>query len=341
MSLGQQIEKFLAFGGSTTGSYQIETVAPYVLKFTPLTIRKQMTLGFLALVHGNETIGLPILNQLLQFLTTGEVQVDFEIYFALGNVEAAQKNVRFLEEDLNRCFGTDKTASLESARARELEVSLLNHCDYVIDLHQTQRASRKPFFIFQYSSPRCLSILKKFNLGVPTVLQTDPIGENTGLSTDEYLRLRGGFGTALELGEKGDFQHFDLGLDICKRSLLTLSPLPMMNSVSSGNIEFPLYQLQGRFKALDSSYQLDPSLKNFEELRKGMSIGNSERGPILAPESGFMLFPRFQNVLPGCELFHYCTPVHHQQLKRPEKEILFLHSSTESTKTVSHYGQRS
>lgn len=309
MNLAQEIRKFEAFSQKATDTFIIETVAPYVLKFTPTLLRKKMPLAFLALVHGNETVGLPILNELLQSLVSKTIEVDFEIYFALGNVEAALKNVRFLDEDLNRCFGSTKTQSIESARARELEASVLNHCDYVIDLHQTQNASRKPFFIFQYSSSRCLAILEKINPGIATILQTDPIGENTELSTDEYLRLRGGFGVALELGEKGDLQYTNLGLDVCKRALTELLPLSKLPSHPQKPLSFSLYQLAGKLKAMDSSDRLDGTLRNFEEIKKGMQLGISQSLPIQAPESGFLLFPRFENIQKGANLFHYCVPV--------------------------------
>lgn len=309
MNLDQDIRKFLSFANKTSAHYKIEPVGPYALKFTPSLLHSPMTVGLLALVHGNETVGLPILNQILEALTRGEIHVDYPVYFALGNVEAAQANVRFLEEDLNRCFGLKTTASLESKRARELETTVLDHCDYVIDLHQTQRASLKPFFIFQYKNSRCLSILKQLNPGLATVLQTNPIGENTGLSTDEYVRSRGGFGTALELGEKGDNQYSELGLEICRNSLFSLRPLKDFETESNFKLELPLYLLNGSFKALDSSYQLHESSMNFKEFKKGQVIGQSQAGDVLAPENGIMLFPRLQNVTAGCDLFHFCTPI--------------------------------
>lgn len=310
MVLNQEISRFLSFSGFQNEAVSIETVGSHILKLTPKHLKSSMTLGFLALVHGNETIGLPILNNLLQSLVTGEIQIDYQVYFGLGNITAAHKDVRFVEEDLNRCFGLLNSNTLESARAREVETLMLNHCDYIIDLHQTQRAALKPFFIFQYSSPRCLTILEKMNPGIPTVLQTDPIGENTGLSTDEYIRARGGFGTALELGEKGDFQHQALGLEICKNAMIVLEPLHLTSHhLQNEALKLPLFQLSGKMKALGSSDQLDLSWKNFGEFKAGQEMGTRGSGVIQAPEDGFLLFPRFSNVKAGDALFHYCTPI--------------------------------
>lgn len=325
MLLDQEINKFLSFSQVDTEMVKVESVGPYILRLTPKSIQKKMTLGFLALVHGNETIGLPILNQLLGSLVSGEIKIDFEVYFGLGNVEAAQKDVRFVEEDLNRCFGLADVQSLEGKRAREMESMMLNHCDYLIDLHQTQRAALRPFFIFQYSSPRCLNIMEKINPGLPTILQTDPIGENTGLSTDEYLRMRGGFGTALELGEKGDLQYFPMGLEICKEVLFALPPLSTVASTSiQENLKLPLFQLNGKLKAQDSSWQLDPSWENFKEFKLGQKMGTTNSGDIIAPEDGYLLFPRFSNVKAGEAIFHYCTPIKAQDLAPNKRSELII-----------------
>src|SRR5690606_18238508 len=207
VTLLNDLESFKKFKNFDNPFCKIEEVAPYILKLTPKNVRTETTLGFLGLVHGNELIGLPILTALAESLTNGTLELNVELYLGLGNIPAALKSTRFVEEDLNRCFGTTNNDSIEAKRARELEVHMLDHCDFLIDIHQTVFSSENPFFIFQYSSQQCLSIIDKWNpispwnTGIPVVLQKDQIGNNTGLSTDEYLRQKGKFGTALELGQ--------------------------------------------------------------------------------------------------------------------------------------------
>lgn len=299
MNLEQELSLFSNFVGMETSHCRISSPGPSILHLQSKSILKSnTTLGFLALVHGNEFIGLPILNSLIQSILSGEVEFNSDIYVALGNIPAALANKRFIDEDLNRCFGKADHQTLESKRARELESLMLNRCDFLIDLHQTISPAENPFFIFQYSNEECLSLIKKWNPGIPTILQHDQIGENTGLSTDEYLRSRKKFGVALELGQLGNSDHFNLGLGICKKAL---KPTDF-----SDNLSF--LQISGSYKVKNSSYQLDEGWKNLKSFTVGQRLGEHDQGIILAPVSGYMLFPRYRTLNKGEELFHYCTP---------------------------------
>lgn len=183
---------------------------------------------------------------------------------------------------------------------------MLDHCDYLLDLHQTVSDAQDPFFIFQYASDRCLQIMEKINPGIPTILQFDQIGLNTGLSTDEYLRKRGKFGTALELGKKGSTHYFELGLSLCQNALDVLVPLDELTAINK--VSFPMYRLDGRFLVSDNQSQLNPGWENMKPFKKGEVLGKSLTGTIHAPADGLMLFPRYRAVGIGQELFFYCTP---------------------------------
>jgi succinylglutamate desuccinylase len=300
VNLEQELKLFSDFAGQETECLKISSPGSSILHLqTKSFYKSDETLGFLALVHGNEYLGLPILNSLINSLLLGELELNCDVYIALGNIPAALANQRFIEEDLNRCFGKHESQTQESKRARELESLMLRHCDRLIDIHQTISSAENPFFIFQYSSERCLSEIQKLNPGIPVILQEEQIGENTGLSTDEYVRSLGKFGTALELGQLGSSDHFNLGLGICKRAL---------QSVSSNDLNYPVLRLSGSYKVKNASYRLDPGWKNLKSFTSGERLGSSDEGVLRAPVTGFMLFPRYRTLSEGEDLFYYCTP---------------------------------
>lgn len=76
-------------------------------------------------LHGDETVTEQIAKQLNK---------ELEIEIILGNPKAREKEVRFIESDLNRSF--NKIETYESDRARELQTILKNK-DFIIDLHTT------------------------------------------------------------------------------------------------------------------------------------------------------------------------------------------------------------
>jgi succinylglutamate desuccinylase len=315
IDLSQELEKFHQFDGKSSNFVRIESAGPSILKINScVDVKSKMTVGFLALVHGNETVGLPIINSLIESLLIGEQVVDYDIYFGLGNIPAALKDKRFLDEDLNRCFGRPGH-SMESQRARQLEDQMLNHCDFLIDLHQTVSAAKDPFFIFQFSNLRCLKIINEINPGIPTILQFDQIGSATGLSTDEYMRSRSKWGTALELGQKGSTDYSQLGLEICKGVMEVLKPMEKYDVEPAATLQFPIYRLEGSFKAQDSNSHLDEGFQNLQRINKGQAIGRSEQGAICFPVDGIILFPRYRTATVGQELFYFASAMQTSDLQ--------------------------
>lgn len=307
------ISEFRAYQGAGVNGTVIEA-GPDILRFSPKnkSVNKKIKIGLLALVHGNEIIGLPILNTLLNGLLSGLIYTEHEILFGLGNLPAAYADKRFLENDLNRSFGLSISQTPEDRRAREIEKYMLNEVDYLIDLHQTIQHTLTPFFIFQFSSRNCLSHVSLMNSKFPTILQFDAIGETQGLSTDEYLRGRGRFGVALELGQIGlTAEKFDVGVATCTRFIEKLNrfdTFEQLNVPFSGKIEFPLFEIKERMLAPDDNSKLDPSLSNFAKFAEGQVIGTSAAGPILATTEGCVLFPKLnQTVAKAQHLFFICS----------------------------------
>lgn len=322
VTLQSELNKFRNFAGQSSEFGRAELLAEDVFKFTPNTENKtEVTAGLMALVHGNEILGLPILNQTLENLLSGKLKTTSELYFALGNVPAAHADKRFLEKDLNRCFNENSEATLENRRALVLEKHFLDNVDYLLDIHQTVQKSDTAFFIFQYSSLNCFSHLSLINTNTPTILQFENIGDQKGLSSDEYVRLRRRFGTTLELAQIGLNQtYFDLGYAACEKLISKLAEVKTYsnnNKPYSEKLNFEIFEIANRIVADEDQSILNNTLKNFSFVEKGQPIGQSEKASILAPESGLLLFPKLdQLVNKNQTLAFLCTEL---QLGRASK----------------------
>jgi len=99
--------------------------------------------------HGNEKNGV-YLAKYFQSSEQARSRPSFESTVILSNVAAIKKNVRYVEEDMNRCFfmkdlaNAEHTATLEARRAKEIDgiigpkrPKLAPAMDFVIDLHNT------------------------------------------------------------------------------------------------------------------------------------------------------------------------------------------------------------
>jgi succinylglutamate desuccinylase len=74
-------------------------------------------------IHGNETAPIEMLDRLLKGIARGEIKPRIRILFLLGNPEAMRRNVRFVEQDMNRLFNGKHalTSGFEAQRADQLE----------------------------------------------------------------------------------------------------------------------------------------------------------------------------------------------------------------------------
>lgn len=103
--------------------------------------------------HGNEANGVQLAKY---FLRNPDLvrRPSFETEVHLSNLEAIEKNTRYVEEDLNRCYfekdlkdDTKTSVTKERKRAREVDAILgpktapEPRCDLVIDLHNTTAAT--------------------------------------------------------------------------------------------------------------------------------------------------------------------------------------------------------
>jgi succinylglutamate desuccinylase len=97
--------------------------------------------------HGNETNGVAIARHFLRHPELAS-RPSFETTVLLHNVAAIEKNVRYVEEDLNRCYfakdlADPARATLEATRAKEVNAilgpkgSASPAVDLIIDLHNT------------------------------------------------------------------------------------------------------------------------------------------------------------------------------------------------------------
>ena len=324
VNLKDELVLFRSFCDQESNYVRVESAGPDIILLSPLnysiTDVDRARIGFLALVHGNETVGLPMLNSLISAILCGDVKIYSDTYFALGNVAAAEEDKRFIEKDLNRCFGLSLYESAEDRRAREIEKFMLNKIDILLDLHQTVYASETPFFIFQYSSPKCFEYLSLMNVKLPTVLQFDNIGEDQGLSTDEYLRSRGGFGTALELGQVGYIERFFReGTECCLRLIESVKHIQNIRNdvfnIFLYNLDCDFFEISGRQYAQDDNTVLDSKYFNFSKFNVGDVIATSANQVIKSELSGRMLFPKLnQSLNKGQNLFFICNELSLEKL---------------------------
>ena len=88
--------------------------------------------------HGNEPGGVKAIVQLHRAFRNGEIRLNRgKISFLLGNPKAYEKDVRYIDSDLNRVFVKQAPSSVEGKRALEIEAFFGDSDDInaLLDLH--------------------------------------------------------------------------------------------------------------------------------------------------------------------------------------------------------------
>lgn len=150
---------------------------------------KKKKVLFVTAMHGDEPIGVKVINELRKTKARGEFSS------IVANPKALKKKVRFIDSDLNRVFPGKAKGNYEERRASIIFKEIQKY-DCVIDLHGT--ISKTGIFI----------IITKFNLkNLKLALQFNikkiviwPDTEETSGSLVTFVK--NGMGVEIESGEK-------------------------------------------------------------------------------------------------------------------------------------------
>ncbi len=260
-----------------------------------------INLSIMAIVHGNEVGGLPVVTRLLDYILTGEIQLKSTIGIAIGNIEAARAGRRFLDRDLNRSFGIGSIGETrEAIRANQLQ-ELLRRSRFLFDIHQTREPSQTPFFIFPWAR-RSFDFARMISKELPIVTHWGGSFSKDGMCSDEYVNSMGGTGITIELGQSGfDPGQLEIGFSSTLHALhatgsaevrqLEVSDVPkeFAGSIYTWNAMIPYPQA--------GVVALKPGFENFQTLAAGTPLARHDNQEITAPVSGRMLFPKY--VRPG------------------------------------------
>lgn len=255
---------------------------------------------FCALVHGNEVGPIRSMLSLIEALAQQKIRYDGQVTFVMANTAAAEKDVRFVESDLNRSFGNAVSIpqSLERTRAQEI-ATVIESCDVFFDFHQTILPSKHPFYIFPMN-PQSMLWAQAACGGLHFVTRKDGVSfSSAGMCSDEFARSLGKSGVTIELGQQGFHDDCDrLTSLILKRTLCNMDQFFLkkrpIQSLAKKNQDFKYLSIVHREPFRHPLKRLNPGFENFHKVHKGMILGVDEFGnPLESQYDGFILFPKY------------------------------------------------
>ena len=230
-------------------------------------------------VHGDERLGVKILERLKKDMTSWKI--DGELNLILGNPPAYEKNIRFIDADLNRLFGEDsesltylKNPNYEQKRAVEIG-KILKNADFLVDIHSTIKPSIP--FLYTENTEKNLQFAQLFDVEFVVSPAKDFRPKDLFSSADNFVDRHGGIGFTYESGWQKDDSSEDsvynsvlrflkaagvINIDLPAYPPKKITHLEIYNHIIADKNEFTFPHDYANFDKVNNSYIIFPK-KNF------------------------------------------------------------------------------
>ena len=277
-------------------------------------VNQSPTVVVFAGIHGNEKAGVKAIKSVLEKITESHMRFDGNLYFVLGNINALNKHVRFEKVDLNRIWRNENLQALKIKRG-DLSSETREQYDifeiiknilqkekgpfYFLDLHTTS-ASSVPFITISDSLNN-----RKFssNFPIPVVLGIEEYLDGPLLT---FINEFGHVALGFEGGAHDDpvsvinceaFIWKALVHSKCleKEQIKNFEQYQLVLTESCCKYQF--FGINYRYKLQpDESFLMEKGFENFEPIKKGQVLANSNGKVIRAHRSGRIFMPLYQEL---------------------------------------------
>jgi succinylglutamate desuccinylase len=266
----------------------IDQINDDIYRLIPQKSSTSKTIGLVGLTHGDEIIGIHIINELLFSLIEQRLSLPSPTYLIIANRQAYLQQQRYVDTDLNRAYGFEGDSSqLEEQRVQDIK-PVIDQCDYVIDFHQTIEETLSPFFILPYND-YTHSWANNLSPTMP-IIARNITAKITTLST--YVASRNKLGLTFEVGSHGvDPYQVNLGITIIRNLFdIAFNGIKPINSLRS---QPPVYSMSYFQPYSQGQVVFSKVYKNFEVVEKGDTVATVDGQSIKAPLSGnILLYPQ-------------------------------------------------
>lgn len=256
--------------------------------------RKGPALLVFGAVHGNEKCGTKAIRRLMGEFKSGKVKLQRGsiTFVPIANPVAYAKNIRYVEENLNRIFNpTKKPRSLEARLANELCL-LIDRCDVFLDIHSTT-AKGVPFIYLDFPTPNNRRFAKVLGpkiavTGWPELYKKEGKA-HLSLDTTTYAATQGKDCLLIECGQH---QAATAPLVAYKAILNSLRHYGLIKSKSSLQKITEVKMSAGYFRDSPKD-RLAGNWKHLDKVRKGDPLILKANGKVLlAPYDAYIIMPK-------------------------------------------------
>lgn len=255
--------------------------------------KEGLNLLVLAAVHGNETAGTNACKRLITELNTGKItlQQGRLTIVPVCNPEAYKRDVRSIEENLNRVMVMhDSPKTYEQRLANEI-CPLIKACRVVLDLHSTHCVGDVPFAFCDYPDEYNKKLINALNVGYVLEGWPEIYGRQTTIqdySTEHCAHIYGNTATTLECG----YHKAPEAIELAYQAIIgTLAAFDMIGGTKPASSPKQHIQMES-YIIKQKNGHLSRSYKHLDKITRGEILAVYDDGEQLcAPEDGYILLP--------------------------------------------------
>jgi hypothetical protein len=237
--------------------------------------KKWNTTVIMAGVHGNERSGIDAFKNILATISVSS----WVVYFILANLKAIEKNVRFVEKNMNRCFRKRIVwNSYEELRVRKIK-KILNKADYLLDVHNTTNTVSEPFLIWEEKKLAKYFPVRKFLSWIDWVQKW---------GSDGYMYNRWKIWLCIESGSIYDNQWpWRAEISILNFLKITANIVWKPEVFGKDQVKLSCYKI---YKSKTDNFVLAKKFKDFENIEKWEIIWYDWGNKVIAEKKWAILF---------------------------------------------------
>lgn len=252
------------------------------------------TIAIFAGIHGNEKVGVHVIEKLYKEL----VVKSGTVFLVYANPPAIEADQRFIQKNINRLFSQDSVESeddvYEDIRAREL-MKLLDGCNAVLDIHSYNSETGGQF---AFCEPNGYDIIQKMDFPI-VVSRNKPDPKLHSTTVMGYMNKRG-IGICLECGTSNRAEQFvDLAVKSSYQFLQYFGNIDMV--VPYDNVSQQFIKNDRMLYKKNDVFRFVKDFKDFESLPANEPFAFDGNEPLIAGKNECIFFPR-PNVPAGGEV---------------------------------------
>lgn len=269
------------------------------------------TLLILGGIHGNEPAGVLAANRVVTRIQERRADLRGEVVLFRGNTRALERNVRYIDADLNRQWTDDDVWISESGNGGRPEMSeLLEQAEllvalrevvsrargdvYFVDLHTTS-ASGKPFATVGDTLRN-----RRFALSFPVTIVLG-LEEQINGTLLESINNLGAITMGFEAGQHEAVTSVDHHEAVIWNATVAAGNFLRQDVAELDNCRSLLKRAGGGRRVVEvrhrhaimpeDGFQMEPGFRNFQPVQRGQVLARERAGEITACETGLILLP--------------------------------------------------